>query len=526
MYKLVVVAGKLRGQEYVLKNGENTLGRDPSCDIHFSVDGVSKKHLSVSVNDDIVSVQDLGSANGTFLNGRIVKKGAIKAGDKIGLPNAILHVVYVQEKKIVVKKKVASQKEREETIDEILNGGTPPENLIGKVFWLFKYKIMPVIHGVNQEYEWRVLLAIFTAAFALITITLTIFPVLQDSKNVLMNEIRIRGTHYADEITRTNTKALEQKTLERVDTSFLDGAGQDGVEFYELFDLDGRVLRPISRLNEYTSDTVSIQIKEWFSRPANKNIKEARILPLEGGKIGIGKQIFVYDPKTGTQEAVGIIAIRFAPTTLTSEASKSSRLYLESLVTSFLVGILFFGVVYYLTLRPIEELRYQIEEALRGKRRGVDSKLLFEEFTPVRNAINTGLQRIRELQRDENEVDPNEVEGDESYVNTLLEFMHGAQGAVIILNSSKNLVKINTQGEDLCGIRQSMAAGMSIFDITKERGFAATLIELCDNSANNSGTSQIGNYELQGKPYRIFVNSLVGKDGFAKGFYISLVLDS
>jgi hypothetical protein len=41
-----------------------------------------------------------------------------------------------------------------------------------------------------------------------------------------------------------------------------------------------------------------------------------------------------------------------------------------------------------------------VEEALRGKRRGVDSKLLFEEFTPVRNAINTGLQRIRELQKE------------------------------------------------------------------------------------------------------------------------------
>ncbi len=526
MFKLVVVGGKLRGQEFVLKSGENTLGRDSSCDVYFPVEGVSKKHMSVTVSDDIVTVSDLGSANGTFLNGKIIKKAAAKTGDKIGLPNSIVQLVYVQEKKIVVKKKVAAQKEREETIDEILNGGTPPDNIVGKIFWLFKYKLMPFIHGVNQEYEWRILLAIFTAAFALITITLTIGPVLQDSKNVLMNEIRIRGTHYADEISRTNTKALEQKTLERVDTSFLDGASQDGVESYELFDLDGRVLRPLSRLNEYTNDTVSIQIKEWFSRPRNKNMKEAKILSLEGGKIGIGKQIFIYDPKTGTQEAVGIIAIRFAPTTLTAEASKSTRLYLESLVTSLLVGILFFGVVYYLTLRPIEELRFQIEEGLRGKRRSVDSKLLFEEMNPVRNAINTGLQRIRELQRDENDVDPNDIESDDQYVNNLLEFMNGAQGPVIVLNSSKNLVKLNTQAEDVCGIRLSMSEGMNILDITKERGFAATLIELCDSSANNSGTSQSGAYELQGKPYNIFVNSMMGKDGFAKGFYISFVLDN
>jgi hypothetical protein len=104
--------------------------------------------------------------------------------------------------------------------------------------------------------------------------------------------------------------------------------------------------------------------------------------------------------------------------------------------------------------------------------------------------------------------------------------MNGAAGPVIILNSSKNLVKINPPGEDICGIRQSMSEGMNILDITKERGFAATLIELCDASANNGGTSQTGHYELQGKPFNIFVNSMMGKDGFAKGFYISFVHDN
>jgi hypothetical protein len=104
--------------------------------------------------------------------------------------------------------------------------------------------------------------------------------------------------------------------------------------------------------------------------------------------------------------------------------------------------------------------------------------------------------------------------------------MMGAQGPVIVLNSSKNLVKLNTQAEDVCGIRLSMAEGMNILDITKERGFAATLIELCDNSANNSGTSQQGHYELQGKQFGIFVTSLMGKDGFAKGFYITFVQDA
>ncbi|MFA6236988.1 MAG: FHA domain-containing protein [Bacteriovorax sp.] len=520
MYKLVVVGGKLRGQEYPLKNGDNALGRDAGCDIHFQVEGVSKKHLVLTVTDDIVYAQDMGSSNGTFVNGKLIKRVAVKGGDKIGLPNAILQLVHVKEKKVVIKKKIASQASaREDSIDDLLNGGTPPENLAGKVFWLFKYKVMPTLHGINQEYEWRILLAIFTVAFALITITLTIFPVLQDSKEVLINEIANRGAHYAEEIGRMNATALEQKNLERIDTTFLDS--EDGVVSYELFDLDGRIVRPISRLNEYTNDPFSVQVREWATKIRDSKTVKKQLL--ENSQIGIGKKILAYNARTGTQEAVGIIAIRFAPRTLAVEATKSSKLYLESLVTSFIVAILYFGIVYYLTLRPIEEIRYQTEEALRGRRRSVDSKLLFEELNPVRNAINTGLQRIRELQRDESEVDPNDVESDESYVNTLVEFMMGAQGPVIVLNSNKNLVKLNTQAEDVCGIRLSMSEGMNILDITKERGFAATLIELCDNSANNGGTSQQGHYELQGKQYGLFTTTLMGKDGFAKGFYISFV---
>ena len=522
MYKLVVVGGKLRGQEFILKNGDNSLGRDGSCEIQFQVEGVSKKHLTVTVTDDVVYLQDLGSANGTFLNGKIIKRATMKSGDKIGLPNAILQVVQVKEKKIVVKKKVANQREREESIDTILSGGTPPENLVGKFFWIFKYKFMPAFHGINQEYEWRVLLAIFTGAFALTTISLTIFPVLQDSKEVLIGEIANRGAHYAEEIGRMNASALEQKNLERIDTSFLDS--EEGVVSYELFDLEGRIVRPISRLNEYTNDPFSVQTREWATK--NKDSKTVKKQLLENSEIGIGKKILAYNTRTGIQEPVGIIAIRFAPRTLAIEATKSSKLYFESLITSFLVAIIYFGFVYYLTLRPIEEIRYQTEEALRGRRRSIDSKLLFEELNPVRNAINTGLQRIRELQRDETEIDPNDIESDDAYVTTLTEFLQGAQGPAIVLNSSKNLIKLNTQAEDVCGIRLSMSEGMNILDITKERGFAATLIELCDNSANNSGSSQQGHYELQGKQYGIFVTSLMGKDGFAKGFYITFVQDA
>ena len=138
MFKLVVVGGKLRGQEFILKSGDNVLGRDSACDIHFQAEGVSKKHLTVTVTGDVVYLQDMGSANGTFLNSKLIKRATLKSGDKIGLPNAILQMVHVQEKKVVIKKKVANQREREDSIEDLLQGGPPPDSLVGKIFWLFK----------------------------------------------------------------------------------------------------------------------------------------------------------------------------------------------------------------------------------------------------------------------------------------------------------------------------------------------------------------------------------------------------
>ena len=68
-------------------------------------------------------MKDLDSSNGTYLNGKLVKSATVQNGDKISLPDLILQVVYVEEKKIIVKK-VAEGKE-EEVVDDF---SKPPPN--------------------------------------------------------------------------------------------------------------------------------------------------------------------------------------------------------------------------------------------------------------------------------------------------------------------------------------------------------------------------------------------------------------
>ena len=61
-----------RGREIALDPGENVLGRDPLCAACIDVGSVSRRHARIVVSGDSATLEDLGSRNGTFLEGRAV----------------------------------------------------------------------------------------------------------------------------------------------------------------------------------------------------------------------------------------------------------------------------------------------------------------------------------------------------------------------------------------------------------------------------------------------------------------------
>lgn len=521
MFKLVAVGGKLRGKELVLNEGENTIGRAQDCDHPLIVEGISKKHLRVTVNGETAYAEDLGSSNGTLVNGKIIKKITLKDGDKIALPNVILQVVYVLEKKVVIKKKVVrGGDDDDDSYDELKQVEPMPDNLAAKAIWVFKYKLMPVVYGFNERYEWAALVGILLFIFIAINITLTILPVLRDSKQLLIKEIALRGKQYAAEVDHLNSAHLREKNLDHIRTDFLEGEDAEGVQSYKLFDIEGRVYRPLSSLNTIVNDTFSVEALKFYKAESNQD-KEV-ISDLGGNQIGIARAIKAHDKQMGRDVVVAIITIIFSPSSLSREASNNSKAYLESLITSGMVAIFFFGILYYMTIKPLDEMKFQIEAVLRGRQKELTSNTLFREIHPLRNTINSILTRIKELQNaDGGEVQ--NLEEDGPYLRTLKEFMEGAQGPVMVLNSEKVIQNLNPECEDLIGIRENASAGQSLLDTARDQGFAATVIDLCDRSANNEGCHQREAYQIGGKDMTVNVSALIGKDKFAKGFYVTFV---
>jgi len=82
--KLIVASGKSAGRAISLKNGQLLIGRAEECDIRPLGEDVSRKHCAVVLEGDQITVQDLGSRNGTYVNGTKIEaktRVPVKHGD-------------------------------------------------------------------------------------------------------------------------------------------------------------------------------------------------------------------------------------------------------------------------------------------------------------------------------------------------------------------------------------------------------------------------------------------------------------
>jgi pSer/pThr/pTyr-binding forkhead associated (FHA) protein len=85
MARLVLsLNGTVQG-EFTLASERLSIGRKPDNNIQIDNLAVSGKHAMVITILDDSFLEDLGSTNGTYVNGKLIKKHALKDGDVIGL---------------------------------------------------------------------------------------------------------------------------------------------------------------------------------------------------------------------------------------------------------------------------------------------------------------------------------------------------------------------------------------------------------------------------------------------------------
>lgn len=69
-------------------------GRDEDCDVRLDQKGVSKLHCVVVVTDGLLLIRDLGSTNGTRVNGQRIRRAALLPNDQLGIANVNYQVKF------------------------------------------------------------------------------------------------------------------------------------------------------------------------------------------------------------------------------------------------------------------------------------------------------------------------------------------------------------------------------------------------------------------------------------------------
>lgn len=85
-FQLVIATGQEAGREFVFDQGSVVIGRTAECDIVLYDAGVSRRHARIVEEPQGLFIEDLGSSNGTKVNGvAIEKRSELSTGDSISL---------------------------------------------------------------------------------------------------------------------------------------------------------------------------------------------------------------------------------------------------------------------------------------------------------------------------------------------------------------------------------------------------------------------------------------------------------
>src|SRR3954466_5374555 len=95
-FELVIVQGRSASNTLKLGDGVTTIGRHDECQLRIKSSQVSRKHCELFEKKGLLLVKDLGSSNGTLVNGkRIEGQRVLEPGDELTIGPVQLRVARV-----------------------------------------------------------------------------------------------------------------------------------------------------------------------------------------------------------------------------------------------------------------------------------------------------------------------------------------------------------------------------------------------------------------------------------------------
>lgn len=522
-YQLVVVSGPNRGQIFSLNSGDNTVGRQEGQAIVLHSAQVSKKHCVLHWNEvaGVLQVKDVGSSNGTFVNGFLVKSRSLQGGDRLSIGEFVLEVVMRTPVGVPQVEGLASL-----PLETPLEG--PPVDPLERVAWLFEKKVMPFFYPFSERYEWRWFLLGFLVLWVLVSVFVSVTPLLEQNRQSVMKESALRAQLIARQVAEKNSGFLARRQESQTEIGTVLQAAE-GVEQVLLIDLESRILAPAERMNQYltsgSESRVAVEAREAFKEGKETGYSvvadEGRVIAVEPVKI--------LNPGLGRNTVVAMALVSLDARLSLMGWGETGVIYSQIVIILSLLGFGVGFILYRMTLKPFEFLNQELDLALKGERSEIISVFKMQELQELWAVVNTAVHRIAEAKA-QNEAaiaagggnaSMNGALSREDWLSLIQWLSSVFQVGWIFLDGAQKIIFLNSIFEELSGIRADAAIDQEMSAVARDQSLGVFLSDLLSRlQTGASGVSE--DYDFSGVPHRVHAFAPGSLGGGPQGYCVAV----
>lgn len=534
MYRLTVIAGPsnaqpARGSSFTVNSdGQVSIGRHSQNEIVVQSGNVSKKHCVLVASNGRILLQDQGSSNGTFVNGKLASEREIQPGDRISVgefvfelsesalmpvprPDNVLQFPSPQAGAVPLPAGEMGASQSYAHIE------TVPTDIVGKAKHYFEKFVMPYFYGFNERYEWRFVAISMLVAFMCLNLFVSVSPLIDAHERALTREITKRAQVMAREIAERNTAAISAGQESKTEIGVLDR--EEAVRVAILMDLESRIIAPASKANQY-----------FTVGPAAAYAVKARNLFNQGREVGVVgrvdsstvvavEPVKVLNPRLGKNEVRAVAVVALDTVIANPGAGEMSLVYAYTLLLTGAIGFFIFYILYRVTLKPLEIMNERIDRALKGESVEMKSPVFFEEMEPIWEVVDSALKRVPKGEG-AGGLDAAASVTFEDLRGPLTAISQASKNGCAVLDDERRIVHLNSIFEEATGIRQDSSYGQSLSQVSRDQAFAAFVQDLLDRAMpGTEGASD--DFEFSGMSYKIHCVAF-GTMGAPKAYVMTL----
>ncbi len=509
MWEIKIIKGSNVGQSFSLSEGVNTIGRGQDSDVRIPCTSMSRKHFQISIQPNMVTIKDMNSRNGTFVNGVMIKQSRIKNGDKISVHQTVLEFM----KSLSSNERQGIYKAPNDLPNSIPNSPYSAESSESKSFSESQSKpanlktsleniFMQGIYKIAEWGEFKWVVGCFIAGYIAIVTVLSVMPMINISKERIQKESLLRANDIGQRLA-SRYKSAQSRGL---DSSFsINETRSEGVDQALIISAtDGHIIAP-SKLSGDNPDLP-------FVHKARRN-NTATSDMIDNSTIGVSIPIQQLN-STGVLTVSAFAIIIYDMGDRVFKTDDVVRLVVQVLAFAAVLGFILFVMLMNLVEKPITDINRQLDHALKDGQKNVSHKFNFPILQKLITNINSSLSRIGE---------ESESSGD-SFGLTASDEASNLVSAIdiptLVVDNTRNIIAINQACENLIGANDGILMNQNIGEIS-DQSLLLNLKDLISQSESDPHQVFSNKLEFSSIEYDIKITTVVGTDSI-KYFVITI----